>query len=65
MNFNNSQKNILIKFCVVRKKRGNSIAWDCCFYETKGGLLRNQATESCGAFIYKCFSNLLKRFRNS
>ena len=25
----------------------------------------NQATESDGAFIYKCISNLFKRFRNS
>jgi len=61
MYFKQFSRNISIKFCVVRKKRGNSIAWDCCFYETKGGLLKNPATESYGAFIYKCISNLLKR----
>jgi len=27
--------------------------------------LYNQATESYGAFVYKCKFNLLKRFRNS
>jgi hypothetical protein len=31
----------------------------------KENMLYNQTTESYGAFLYKCISNLLTRFTNS